>query len=69
MQYNEIGRYGSYGIAKQKSNELDVPDTMQCYIFKDITNGPFTSFKSDSYVLAVGEKKYNDIETEEQEHA
>ena len=56
MQYNEISRFGSYGVARQKAKEMagELQNGMQCYIFKDITNGPFTSLRPGAYVLLVG---------------
>lgn len=70
MEYNEIGRFGSYGMAMKKAKELKErdPDGNNHYIFKDITNGPFTSFKTDAYVLMEGPKvPFNDVETDETE--
>lgn len=66
MEFNSIKRFGSYGTARQNAKEriADLEPDQQYYIFKDITNGPFTSFKTDAYVLAVGPKRE---ETEEDE--
>ena len=57
--YNEIGRFGSYGIAKEAAKERieELEPGTKHYIFKDITNGPFTSFRPDAYVLLVGPNK------------
>lgn len=74
--YNEIGRFGSYGIARKnaKDRETEVGTGRKHYIFKDVSDGPFTSFKTDAYVLMEGPATpYNDIlpsddeETEEDE--
>ena len=56
VNYNEIGRFGSYGVAKKnaKEREGELPPGSRHYIFKDISNGPFTSFKTDAYVLVEG---------------
>lgn len=70
MEYNEIGRFGSYGMAMKKAKELKErdPGANNHYIFKDITNGPFTSFKTDAYVLMEGPKvPFNDVENLETE--
>lgn len=70
MEYNIIGRYGSYGIAHKnaKEREQELKPGTQHYIMKDITNGPFTSFKTDAYVLMEGPKiPFNDVETDETE--
>lgn len=70
MEYNEIGRFGSYGMAMKKAKELKERDSgaNNHYIFKDITNGPFTSFKTDAYVLMEGSSSlFNDIDTNETE--
>lgn len=68
VNYNEIGRFGSYGIAKKnaKERESKLPPGSRHYIFKDISNGPFTSFKTDAYVLVEG-PAINDILNEETE--
>ena len=70
MEYNEIGRFGSYGMAMKKAKELKErdPGSNNHYNFKDITNGPFTSFKTDAYILMKGlSVTFNDIETNETE--
>lgn len=63
--YNEVGRFGSYGTARKEAKEHagDLEPGTKHYIFKDITNGPFTSFRPDAYVLLVGPNKivYDDI--------
>lgn len=57
--YNEIGRFGSYGMARKKAKESEheLANGTRHYIFKDISNGPFTSFRSGAYVLLVGPNK------------
>lgn len=57
--YNEIGRFGSYGMARKKAkeSETELENGTRHYIFKDISNGPFTSFRPDAYVLLVGPNK------------
>ena len=68
VNYNEIGRFGSYGVAKKnaKEREGELPPGSRHYIFKDISNGPFTSFKTDAYVLVEG-PAINGISNEETE--
>ena len=57
--YNEIGRYSSYGTARKKAKDLEKDNPKQShYIFKDISNGPFTSMRDDAYILA---EKVNDV--------
>lgn len=54
MKFEEIGRFGAYGLANQKRKELEAENVgKHYYIFKDLTNGPFTSFRHDQYVVGV----------------
>ena len=68
VNYNEIGRFGSYGIAKKnaKDREGELPPGSRHYIFKDISNGPFTSFKTDAYVLVEGPAINEETEEDEE---
>ena len=53
--FNIIGRYGSWGAANMKKKELEANGNQKIYIFKDLTNSPFTAFRKDQYwVVGVG---------------
>ena len=55
MRYNEVKRYGSYGMANLKKKQIEEKSNVKVHIFKDLSNGPFTSFKTDQYVVAIEE--------------
>lgn len=53
--FNVIGRFGSWGAANMKKKEIEGKSNQKLYIFKDLTNSPFTAFRSDQYwVVGVG---------------
>lgn len=53
MKYQEVGRFGGYGIAKRYKKDIESKSNRRVFIFKDISNDPFVSFKKDLYVVAV----------------
>lgn len=53
MELKEIERFAAYGTANQKRKQIEEVVNKKAYIFKDLTNGPFTSFRHDQYVVAV----------------
>lgn len=53
MELKEIERFAAYGTANQKRKQIEETANKKAYIFKDLTNGPFTSFRHDQYVVAV----------------
>ena len=58
MDFTEVSRHGAYGSANKKKKELEsVIVNRKVYIFKDISNGPFTNYRTDQYVVAVEQKK------------
>ena len=57
MHYKEIERYGGYGVASKRKKDIEDKTNRKVFIFKDISNNPFTSFKKDQYVVAIEEKE------------
>lgn len=53
MELKEVERFSAYGTANQKRKQIEEAANEKAYIFKDLTNGPFTSFRDDQYVVAV----------------
>lgn len=53
MELKEIARFAAYGTANQKRKQIEEAANKKAYIFKDLTNGPFTSFQHDQYVVVV----------------
>ena len=57
MLYKEIERHGGYGVASKRKKEIEAKTNRKVFIFKDISNNPFTSFKTDQYIVAIEEKE------------
>lgn len=51
--YKEVGRFGAYGIAKLKARQIEEVSKKKTLIFKDLSNTPFTSFRTDQYVVVA----------------
>jgi hypothetical protein len=51
--YRVVGAYGAYGIAKLEANKIRETTKLQTMIFKDLSDTPFTSFRTDQYVVMI----------------
>lgn len=51
--YKVVGAFGSYGTAKMEANKIKNTTKLEVMIFKDLSCSPFTSFRTDQYVIMV----------------
>lgn len=51
--YRVVGKYGSYGTAKMEANKIREMTKLEVMIFKDLSESPFTSFRTDQYIVMV----------------
>jgi hypothetical protein len=55
--FKEVERHGGYGVAKKRKKEIEQKTNRRVFVFKDLSNDPFTSFRTDQYIVAIEEHK------------
>lgn len=56
MIFKEVERHGGYGVAKKRKKEIEEKTNCKVFVFKDLSNNPFTSFRTDQYIVAIEER-------------
>ena len=56
MKFKEVERHGGYGVAKKRKKEIEEKTNAKAFVFKDLSNNPFTSFRKDQYIVAIEER-------------